>query len=83
MTVWAINAGESDQEVIKFIENFLIEMPVLLDRTQSVYLTYKQFGGPSPFPLDYIVDQQGVIRYRNVKYEPLEMMEIIDELLGL
>ena len=42
---------------------------------------YSQPGGLSPFPLDYIIDQQGRIAYINTEYDPDAMTAIIDELL--
>ncbi len=42
---------------------------------------YSQPGGLSPFPLDYIIDQQGRIDYINTEYDPDAMTAKIDELL--
>jgi hypothetical protein len=45
-------------------------------------MTYSN-GGQSPFPLDYIIDQEGIIRYVATEYDPEEIIQVIEELLGL
>ena len=82
MVILGINFSEPQQVVEDFVETFGVTFPVLLDPAGGVYLTYSN-GGQSPFPLDYIIDQQGVIRYIATEYDPDEMIRTIEELLGL
>ena len=53
-----------------------------MDSTQKVINDYLQFVSTSPFPLDYIIDQQGKVAYHNTEYNPRRMVEIITNLLS-
>ena len=54
-----------------------------MDPDALVSWDYNQFGGSSPFPLDYISDQQMKVAYHNTEYNPRQMIEIINNLLGI
>ena len=49
--------------------------------SSNTYGQYDQVGASAPFPLDVIVDQQGVVRYLNTRYDPGGMADVIDGLL--
>ena len=78
--VLAINPGEGKDVARQFKKDFGLSFPVLVDRSQTVYRKYRKFG-LTPFPLDYIIDARGVIRYFNTEYRPRMMQQVIEELL--
>ncbi len=83
-TAIGINVGEDPSLVQDFVDAFDISFLVLLDQTGSVANHYRPppGGGSSPFPLDFIVDQDGVIRYWKSEYDPVSMIAVIEQLLG-
>lgn len=71
-------------EPIEVIENFIedqgITFPVLRDNA-GVYGSYRIPGGQSPYPRDYIIDQQGILHLAKTEYDPGEMITVIENLL--
>ena len=82
MVILGVNVAEEFDVVENFVETFGITFPVLLDETGEVYFTYTN-SGLSPFPLDYVIDQDGVIRYIATEYNPEDIIQVVEELLGL
>ncbi len=73
--VLAVNVGESEKTVKKFIEENGYTFPVLLDITQEVGITYNTFS----IPTSIMIDKEGKIRtYRPgfMTYE--QMKEMLD-----
>jgi len=50
----------------------------LMDSDGLVVSDYNQFGGTSPFPLDYIIDQEGKVAYHDTEYDPRRMIRSIN-----
>lgn len=48
---------------------------------QGIYNTYRVPRPEAPYPQDYVIDQQGYVRYWSDEYDPQEIIRIIDELL--
>jgi hypothetical protein len=78
--VIAISVGETDLTAQQFVRNFGLTYPVLRDPSEKVYSDYN-ITGTSPFPLDCIIDPQGIIRYLHTEYDPQYMMKTIEEIL--
>jgi hypothetical protein len=72
--------GLDDPNLQIFLNAFQVTFPVLLE-AGSTYNQYRQSGGHSPYPLDYVIDQAGRVAYFNTEYAPEAMVEVIDELL--
>ena len=72
-------------EPLQTIENFIadqgITFPVLRD-VAGVYSAYNIPGGQSPFPRDFIIDQNGILRMTKTEYDPGTMINIIEQLLS-
>ena len=83
VVIFGINNNENLDLIKNFIAAFGITFPVLMDPDEIVIRDYNQFGGTSPFPLDYIIDQQMKVVYHNTEYDPRRMTEIINNLLGI
>jgi hypothetical protein len=67
-------------ELNEFIEVFGIRFLGLID-DQGVYRTYRVPQPQAPYPQDYIIDQDGIVRYWSDEFDPQEMIRIIDRLL--
>ncbi len=80
--MFGINLRESPEVVQDFVDAFGVTFPVLLDEAGEVYAGYSR-GAQLPFPLDYIIDQEGIIRYIATEYDPDEIVGEIEVLLGL
>jgi hypothetical protein len=48
-----------------------------------VYTTYRVPDPEAPYPQDYVIDQEGIVRYWSWEYDPQEVIATIDELLGV
>jgi hypothetical protein len=73
-------SNQSIPEIQQFIEDQGITFPVLHDDA-NVYHDYNLPGGQSPYPRDFVVDQQGILQYASAEYDPGSMIMIIESLL--
>lgn len=64
-----------------FIEDQGITFPVLRDN-KSIYGDYNLPGAASPYPRDFILDEDGIVRLAKHEYEPGAMIAVIESLLG-
>lgn len=71
-------------EPVPVIETFIVDQgitfPVLWDN-QGVYGQYNIPGGQSPYPRDFIVDAEGILRLTNTEYDPGLMISVLESLL--
>ena len=66
-----------------YVEHLVIDFPVGIEQTTTNYDSYKtNFSGQNPFPIDIIVDKQGIIRYIAREYDAPTMLQIVDELIA-
>jgi len=80
----------SSQSLIdNFIEENSITFPILFDPGSSGGVhggeTYDDYYLPndgSPYPRDFIVDQEGILQYANNEIDTEWMMYVLDELIG-
>ena len=80
--MFGINAGPDPiPDLVVFLNAFQVSFPILLDYGNLFYTQYRQNGATSPFPLDYVIDQQGRVAYFSTEYDPEAMIEVIDGLL--
>ncbi len=54
----------------------------LEDHLNAVYGAYRVPDPEAPYPQDYVIDQNGIVRYWSWEYDPQEAMRVIDLLLG-
>jgi len=54
----------------------------LIDPSSTVYQTYRVPNPQAPYPQDYIVDRQGIVRYWSDAYDPQAIIKTIDGLLA-
>ena len=84
MVVLGINPGPDAPEILEvFINAFQISFPILPDEDNTVHVQYRQPGPASPFPLDYVIDQDGLVAYHATEYQPEAMVAVIEDLLAI
>ncbi len=82
-TMIAMNTAEGRNLVAELVDEYGLTMPVGLGNWSHYNLYGRNSGGFTPFPVDFIVDQEGVIRYRATEYDPALMTSVIENLLGI
>ena len=67
--------------VQRFTENLGVSYPVGVETTSNYQGYNRNFRGANPFPIDIIVDKQGIVRYKRVlkQGEPLISNEALLE----
>jgi hypothetical protein len=66
--------------VLQFVNDHGLTFPILRDISR-VYNAYFLPGGISPFPRDYIIDQNGIFQYTKTEYDANAMKLIVASLL--
>ena len=88
VTIGIINTSSQNQ-ISSFVEENSITYPILFDPGSSggvqggdTYDDYYMPNDGSPYPRDFIIDQEGIIQYANNEIDFEWMLYVIDELLG-
>ena len=82
MAVFGLSSGgETIADLEVFNSAFQVSFPILPGAT-TTYNLYRQPGATSPYPLDYVIDQEGRVAYFNTEYDPEAMVAVIDQLLA-
>ena len=79
MRIFAI--GENSNQLLEFRDVFGMRFVGLVDNS-GVYQAYRVPGPQAPYPQDYVIDQQGIVRYWSDQFDPQEVIRVIDRLLG-
>jgi len=79
---YAVNINENRNLVANYVEAIGLETPVIM-AGNAVWNNYRLRGGISPWPVDYIIDGDGIIQYANHEYEPEIIVMTIDRLLDI
>lgn len=74
----AVDEGEDEAKVRKYVEKHGLTYPVLLDPGQAV--SPKLMGGGRPW--NVIVDQQGIVRYSAAGFNAQMMKSVVEGLLN-
>ena len=78
-----LGASSEPINVIKqFVADQGVTFPILYDQGGTLRNDYFLSRSLSPFPRDYIIDQNGIIRYTSTEYHPQTMIEVIESLLS-
>lgn len=67
--------------VADFVEQTGVSFPVVFDE-EGTYREYDRAEATAPYPLDVIVDREGVVRYVAAEYDAEAMHRVVVELLG-
>ena len=83
-----INTSNQNQ-INNFVEENSISFPILFDPGSSggvqggdTYNNYYMPNDGSPYPRDFIVDQEGILQYANNEIDTEWMIWVLDELTG-
>mgnify|MGYP000964322491 FL=1 len=83
-----INTSNQNQ-INSFVEENSITFPILFDPGSSggvqggdTYDDYYMPNDGSPYPRDFIVDQEGILQYANNEIDTEWMIYVLDELTG-
>jgi hypothetical protein len=68
-------------EVANFCADVGVTYPVGIEETMTYELFTDSFEGVNPYPVDVLVDKQGIIRYVAREYDPAALQEMIERLL--
>jgi len=78
--LFRIDSKESRETVLKFLEKEPLQVPILLDKKGKV----ERLFGVWAHPTTYLIDRQGIVRYRSVgavDWTTQEVKEIIEQVL--
>ena len=88
ITIGIINTNSQNQ-LNTFVQENSITFPILYDpgspggvQGGNTYDDYYMPNDGSPYPRDFIIDQDGIIQYANNEIDFEWMLYVIDELLG-
>ncbi len=86
LDIIALNPRESTDEIGEvqaYCESLRVTMPLGIEEPASTYAAITaNFVGPNPFPVNVIVDKEGIVRYVTHEYDPGAMLEMIEQLLA-
>ena len=71
--------GDTTAIVQGFIDQTGVTFPVGWDASGS-YFDFPTDGAISPFPLDVVVDRQGLIAYVSREYDAEELLQVVAQL---
>ncbi len=71
----------TDDLVRDFAEHHAVTFPVMRD-PGGTYGQYDDVGATAPFPLDVVVDQQGIVQYVDTRFDPDVLEDTINDLLA-
>ncbi len=67
---------------LEFQNTFGMRFIGLEDPAGSQYSTYRVPDPLAPYPQDYVIDANGVVRYWSREYDPRHVTQVIDQLVG-
>ena len=89
VVVLGIINTSSQNQISNFVEENSITFPILYDPGSSggvqggdTYDDYYMPNDGSPYPRDFIIDQEGIIQYANNEIDTEWMLYVLNELLG-
>ncbi len=72
--------GETDETILQFIDQTGVTFPVLRDNL-GTYIDYITGEAISPYPIDVVIDPEGLVAYINQEYNLDAMLAVILALL--
>ncbi len=74
-----LHGGDDEARIQAFIDQTGVTFPIVMDEQQTV--PYSAGIGISPFPVDLVIDRDGVIRYLRTEYDPDALLAAIEAAL--
>ena len=71
--------GETPQAIEEFRANYGVKFPIWIDNN----FNYRELVGPSgrQFPIDVVIDSDGVVRYLENDYYPGEAVKMVKQVM--
>jgi peroxiredoxin len=83
VVVLLANAGDPSGVIQSFLMNSGSALPSLMDQQQSVFRSYEpSISAYAPFPVQVVIDGDGVIRYLQYQYDAEGVRQVIDSILA-
>ena len=86
MEMVSLNPRETVEQiglVQDYVDHLRVTVPTGIESPNVTYSAIvSAFEGPNPFPVDVIVDKDGIVRYATHEYDPDAMIEVIEQLLA-
>ena len=79
---WFVNVGETAESAYDFIGEGGVTAPCLLDTEAEFYQSYYRPPSSGPYPLDVVVDREGVISHISGNYDADAMRNAIEAALA-
>jgi len=73
--------GSALNQLTEFVDVFGMRFVGLIDQS-GVYQDYRVPNPEAPYPQDYIIDQDGIVRYWSDQYDAQAVILTVDRLLG-
>ncbi len=84
LVVWGLHAmeveGVTDDAIEAFAADHGATFPLMRDADET-FFRYLHGDWTSPFPLEVVIDQQGIVRYVETRYVPEELEQVLEGLL--
>ena len=80
-----MNTGDTLEDAFAFVGETGVTLPVLLDKDKAIYSSYppnETEDNYAPYPLQVLLDQDGVVRYLARQYDAEAVRAAIDGLLA-
>lgn len=79
--MWGLHSGGGGETALEeFLRTARVSFPILKD-AGAVYGQYRRSGAVSPYPLDYVIDQQGRVAYAATEYNPHAIQAVVERLV--
>lgn len=74
--------GANINQLSEFIDVFGWRPVGLIDPSSSLYNSWRVPQPLAPYPQDYVIDQEGIVRYWSDQYDAQAVIETVDRLLA-
>jgi len=84
LVVWGVGSEDAYDALNSFADLMGLTYPILYDESAELLAIYDPGKPPtnSKYPQDYIIGVDGTVVYVNTKYEPDEMIAVIEDELA-
>ena len=81
LTSFLVNVEDNFDDAWLFLQEATTEMTCLFDETGDLYRGYSSEAAEGPFPLEVVIDRDGIITYISRNYDAPELREAIQAAL--
>jgi len=82
LQVLFINSKDPYEVAYEFMDSVEVSLPSLLEG-EDLYMSYpRKSGGFAPYPLQVVIDRDGITRYVAYQYDAQAVRDVIDEVLS-